>query len=158
MWKDSVILGSLFFIVPWSNFLEGKTYVSDMLSVKVILLVGVISLLLKYFLYKEKPEFSYMGILIVLLIEFMGKGIIVFWLVLSLNFYLRGYSSRTVAVNKEVEDNYRSGTKGRRSVIISNPNKMIDVGEDYSEYGYIQVYLSKGFLGIDVIEHYDLKY
>lgn len=156
MWINSFIIFSMIFIVPWTNYLEERTYISDMLSVAVIIITGFVFLLVKYFYDKNKLKFSWTQVAESFLVDFLGKGLIVVWIILSLNFYFR--DEMTTTVTKKIEDNFKKGPNGIRSVIISNPYKMIDIGKDYDEYIYIKLTLSKGLLGFEIIEHYDLRF
>lgn len=154
---DMLIMFSMVFFVPFSKYLESKTYISDLFSLWIIITTGIISVLSKLFCNKEKLKFSWIGFAMSFTVDFLGKGIIVACMLLSLNYYFK--NEQQTMVSKKIEDNFKKGPNGIRFVIISNPNKMINIGKDYNmEYKSINLSLSNGFLGFKIIEDYKLNY
>lgn len=155
IWFDILTILSMIVIVPWTKSLEAKTYVSDTLFVLVIVVVGLIAISLRYYYGKDKTLFSWRWISFIIVADFLVKGIIVLCMIFSLNYYFR--DTHTITKTKKIEDNFKKGPKGIRYVIISDPNKMINIGKDYKEYSTIELSLSKGLIGMDLIEGYKLN-
>lgn len=153
---DLILLLALLFLTPSIKKLEENTLICNFCTVPVIVATGIVVIVIRLIYNKGSISVSWRSLSLYFLLDFMSKGLIMVWILLSINYYLANDDLKIET--KSIVDDFRKGPNGVRFVIIENPDKMILIGRDYAQYQTIDLTLSKGFFGIDVIRGYKLNF